>query len=441
MVGNRITDPGFSDSPDHGRSFRIVMLVIGGLLLVQLLALAIGVVRRKPMAQVSVASNTPVVENSVPPEVSSSARPQGPFLPRQLAAPPTTSPGMKSPDLGGIEVVDPIIPAAPVAEASSEPGQTRGPAFVGPAEDAGGKPGSVMPGVPPSGSGDLFQRLAVASKSKVLDDLILERLLVTGVELRDSSNMQGALQAFREVESALPEHPRVLSEIAATLGKMGLQDKSTGYWERVESLGVAGAGAYHEISEGVLHGGLLEVSSSSLPAVAETGREAASDPANQDKPMRIEKIEVKEETPAGEGQKVSLRVVIGADPSQKPVADDLLLNVYFYDRLPNGEIRSSTADTSYLYPTEPYDWQVDGTEVIIVNYSQPPFTESQKRELGERSFYGYAIELLYRNELLEKVAMPEEVGALRFEEAPESTGNAAQPVGPENALFPNSFPP
>lgn len=73
--------------------------------------------------------------------------------------------------------------------------------------------------------------------------------------------------------------------------------------------------------------------------------------------------------------------------------------------------------------------------MIIVNYNQPVFTEAQTRELGERRFYGYAIELLYRDELVEKVAMPEEVGALRFEEAPG--GSTASPSGPENALFPN----
>ena len=49
---------------------------------------------------------------------------------------------------------------------------------------------------------------------------------------------------------------------------------------------------------------------------------------------------------------------------------------------------------------------------IVVNYLQPVFTEEQKRELGERSFYGYAIELYYRDELQDKVAMPEDIAAL-----------------------------
>ena len=34
--------------------------------------------------------------------------------------------------------------------------------------------------------------------------------------------MQGALQAFRQVESALPDHPRILAELGATLSQMGL---------------------------------------------------------------------------------------------------------------------------------------------------------------------------------------------------------------------------
>lgn len=430
MVGNRITDPGFSDSPDHGRGFRIAMLVIGGLLAIQLVVLALGLIGRSPN-QIAQAPSSASVETAVP------AKSQGPFLPRQLAAPPMREPQVEAPDLEGGEVVDPVSPVLPPTPLAGTP--TLGPAFLGPA----GETAEVgVAGAGPSldsgstGSGDLFARLLAASKSQTLEDLILERLLVTGVELRDSSNMQGALQAFREVESALPDHPRVLAEIGATLGKMGLKDKANGYWERVESLGAAGAGPYHPISEAVLSGGITETAP--VPSATATLPPPAQNPAtttNPDQPMRIGEIQVEEEGASGEGQRVSLRIVIDADPALKPVADDFLLNVYFYDRLPSGEIRPSTADTSYLYPTEPYDWQVDGTEVIIVNYNQPVFTEAQTRELGERTFYGYAIELHYRDELIEKVAMPEEVGALRFEEAPGS--GPAGPSGPENALFPN----
>jgi len=137
---------------------------------------------------------------------------------------------------------------------------------------------------------------------------------------------------------------------------------------------------------------------------------------------------------------VTLRVVVDADPNARPIGDDLTLLVYFYDRITGGEVKASTADTSYDYPSAPYDWQADGTEEIVVKYNQPIFTEEQKRELGERSYHGYAIELYYRDQIQDKVAKPDDIARLRLE-APAEPAAAGGFLGPENALFPNSVYP
>ena len=241
------------------------------------------------------------------------------------------------------------------------------------------------------------------------------------------------------IGTAMPDHPRVLAEIGATLGKMGLKEKADGYWERIDTLGAIGAGPFHPLAAFALRG-------ETLPGTKSAGTPGSGTATEPAKTLKIGKIDVAEDAPTSEGQKVSLRVLIEAAPGAKPAGEDLSLLVYFYDRVPDGSVRPSTADTSYLYPTEPYDWQVDGTEVIVVNYLQPVFTEEQKRELGERSFYGYAIELYYRDELQDKVAMPEDIAALRFDGdsgSEDSRGGAPGPtfLGPENALFPDSVVP
>jgi hypothetical protein len=151
-------------------------------------------------------------------------------------------------------------------------------------------------------------------------------------------------------------------------------------------------------------------------------------------------LPVEEQAPTSEGQKVTLRVVVDADPNARPVGDDLTLLVYFYDRVAGGEVKASTADTSYDYPSSPYDWQSDGTEEIIVNFNQPVFTDEQKLELGERSYYGYAIELYYRDRIQDKVVMPEDIARLRLE-SPADPAPAGGFLGPENALFPDSVYP
>jgi len=152
--------------------------------------------------------------------------------------------------------------------------------------------------------------------------------------------------------------------------------------------------------------------------------------------MKIAEVKVQEQAPTSEGQKVTLRVVVDAEPASRPVGDDLTVLVQFYDRISGGGIKLTTADISYEYPSAPYDWQSGGTEEIVVNYNQPVFSEEQQLELGERSYFGYAIELYYRDQIQDKVVMPEEIARLRLESspAPVPTGKF---LGPENALFPD----
>ncbi|HRQ89963.1 MAG TPA: hypothetical protein PLA50_14285, partial [Bacteroidia bacterium] len=290
------------------------------------------------------------------------------------------------------------------------------------------------PGAPSS----LTAALAAAAKSQPLDDVILERLLVAGAELRAKGNTQGAMRSFREVESARADHPRVLSEIAATLGLMGLKEKGDAYWQRVEEMGEVLAGEYFAIAGRQLRG----EPEPAAPVVEVEIKPAAADKAGFVGPadmggrtMKIGEVRVAEEKSATEGQKVSLNVVIDADPATSPVGDDLELSVFFYDRLSSGEIRATNADTSYERPTFPYDWKDDGTETIVVNYLQPALTDEQRRETGDRGYYGYVIELYYRGELQEKIAVPQDLAALREAEAPTGSGSPGG-LAPENALFP-----
>lgn len=404
MPSKRITESGFTDHPAHGRAFRTAMAVMGGLLFAQALAIGYGILRREPipLPAATAPAPAPAVEAVVP-----------------AAAPPV----LPDPALA----VDPSPTVPATASASPRPVEAE--------------------------TTPLFAALAAAARDRVLGDAILERLMVAGTELRDNGNTQRALQAYRQVESALPEDPRVLSEIAATLGRMELKDQAEGYWKRVEAVGPLAAGPYFPIAGGQLRGEVPAVLATPAVPVAPTAPAApaivASSPALSAPPvpaglpprMRIGEIKVEEHAPTSEGQKVRLSVVIDADPASMPVGDDLSLFVYFYDRLPSGEIRPSTADTSYLYPTEPYDWQVNGTETILVDYHQPAFTEEQKRELGERVYHGYAAALFYRDELQEKVIRPDDIPEPNFGPSPPDDGADAAPIKPDGSLFPTPAAP
>ncbi len=417
-----MTKHSVSDRPLYGRTFHTIMWVVALIASIQLFALSLAVMKRgasdSAHARIGGGSDATIAPVTVAPSepAAQAVRPIAPGPPQpNRERNPVTQPGIAI-----ASSTDPA-PDAPVPETGGRPDsaaaaarltpQLPEPSFVGP--DTAVDPLSL--------SAALTQ---AARENDLRGEPIMERLLATGAELRSSGNMQGALQAFREVESALPAHPRVLSELAATLSQMGLLEKANAYWAQVESLGPVAAGAYYSLAGQQLRG---------EPMVSD------SPPSNAGV-LRIGAVKVEEQTPTSAGQKVSLRVVVETDPGVRPVGEDLALLVYFYDQVAGGMVQPSTADTSYLYPTEPYDWQIDGREEIIVSYHQPVFTEDQRRDLGERSYYGYAIELYYRDQLQDKVAMPEDISKLRVEPvAAPDKGEGV--IGPENALFPKSVIP
>jgi len=272
-----------------------------------------------------------------------------------------------------------------------------------------------------------------------ISDTILARLVDTGEELRASGNMQGALQALSKAEAAYPEHPRILSQMAATYQEMGVNQTASEYWAEVIALGSAASGPYFDIANRVRNREPL------LGSVSEPEPVDRAAPSELGSVLAIGEVKVDEQPPGDSGQRVSLRIVVDSVDGGNHVGEDLSLFVFFYDLVNGDQILESTADTSYLYPTEPYDWEVNGKEEFIVNYNQPKFSEEEIIELGQRQYYGYAIQLYYRDALQDTVVMPAEISRLRLE-PPAATappggfpgGARPERIGPENALFPQT---
>lgn len=344
--------------------------------------------------------------------------------------------------------------ASPGTEESTNPTQENaGQGVNGESLVNDGTEGGVsVDGSPPSSAGEtetspnpvnlLELNMALAEARKTappIPDVILARLVDTGEELRNSGNMQGALQALAKAEAAVPDHPRILSQMAATYTEMGVNQAASEYWAEVVALGSAASGPYFEIAKRVRAGQPLlgrESNTVSSPAGAESAKGSV---------LKIGEIKVNEQPPGESGQRVSLRIVVDSLDGAGHAGEDLSLFVFFYDLVNGDQIRDSTADTSYLYPTEPYDWKVNGREEFIVNYNQPSFSPEEIVELGQRKYYGYAIQLYYRDVLQDTVVMPTEISSLRLETPaiaapPERLPGGANPerVGPENALFPQT---
>lgn len=408
-----------SNRPDYGRTFNTAMWLVGLIASVQLFAVVWAV-------------------------FADTGDPSPPHIQGAVPVPVGVGSGVTpSPSEGEVLIQNETLPPIPAEiKAAIEQQKLESHPFNSRASNLGGKlPGTtgisrpvgdsefsnteMLPEPPFYGPNDASPSLSEVLASAVftagrIEDPILERLVSTGEELRGEGNISSALQALRQAEDALPDHPRVLAEMAATLSEMGANSKADNYWQQLVDIGPLRAGDYYKLARQQLAG------------------EGSASADRVEKLMSIGEIKVDEAAPGSEGQKVALRIVIDSDPALKPVGDQLSLLVYFYDLVDGERIDASTADTSYLYPTEPYDWQTNGTEEIVVNYDQPVFTEEQRRDLGERRYYGYAIELYYRDQLQDRVVRPPGIAHSRVGESGLNSDAAPKIFGPENALFPDT---
>lgn len=309
--------------------------------------------------------------------------------------------------------------AAAVAEVSS------GVTTLSPVKQAtipGGIPAPATPtSLPPQDQVAQAPTRGVTSLTPLLsdepiEDAVVERLVIIGEELRAKGSLSGALQNFRQAESVLPDHPRILAGLAATLEGLGQASEALPYLRRLAEFGARPS--------------TLEASTPPIAPV----------PASARTILKIGEVKVNQQSVGPDGQHVSLRIIIEAEASTRPIGEDLSLIVFFYDEVtadPSSpkRIESSTADTSYLYPTEPYDWQVGGREEIVVNYHQPQFTEEESQDLGNRSYYGYVIELYYQDRLQDRIVVPEAIDQIR-PSAPAEPAPSTFP-SPDSSLFPS----
>ncbi len=252
-----------------------------------------------------------------------------------------------------------------------------------------------------------------------ISDTLLARLVKSGVDDRARGNLSGALEAFLDVEENLPRHPRVLSEIAATYGEMGNLELASKFWNQVAKMGPITAGPFHKVATKVLNG-----EDPSLPEI-EAG-----------KFLKIGRIRLTQFPLDQNGERVSLVIPIVGQAGVALRGGEMDLRVYFYDLI-NGKIPGpTTAPISYEFPSEPYNWKENRTEEVEVFYHQPVFTVEQKQKLGERVYFGYVVELFYKNQLQDSVLSSEELRSLRFAAPVPVEVPQPPPQGPDSSLFP-----
>lgn len=258
------------------------------------------------------------------------------------------------------------------------------------------EPSLVLPGPALYPTSDAINGAAgISNPAHDISHPVARRMLAMALEYRASGNMQAALLSLKDANTLSPNHPRVLSEIASTYSQMSLDDKAAEYWRSVYVLGPERAGAFYDLADMALKGNLLEDTAPVVPVLS------------------LGKIETLQHQALPEGERVKVRIPVQSRPGTVPNAADMAMLVYFYDQVNGTDAAPTTADTAEIFVSQPYDWQESGLEIIEETYFQPTFTDAQKKELGDRKYYGYIIELYYRDELQDVVAEPSELMGLK----------------------------
>ena len=131
-----------------------------------------------------------------------------------------------------------------------------------------------------------------------------------GLELRESGDTQGALDALKKADSSEADQPKILYELATTYEQMALEKKATDVWVRLVDMGWQKAGPYWELANMALSGKDEEESGDVETTLMIAGQAV-----------------VPVDTAEGEHKKLVLKLKSTTDDSIR--ADQMFLQVFF----------------------------------------------------------------------------------------------------------------
>lgn len=400
-------DPAFHPPVTSQRVFQGACAVLTLVALAQGVAVAVAVARKEVPAAAGVPAVAPAAAEGT---LASAAKPEAASMP--VPAVPKKA--------------DPFDATAPVEDPHPE--------LAGPVGDDPLLPDPVEP---------VVVRPAVAIPNAPLDVPITDEAclghLDEGIYLRDRGDMVGAVAHLRKALELAPEHPKLLYQLAAALDGMSQPRKAAPLWRQIRLLG-QDAGNYYQLAvERLKEGG-------SLPAPDE----AAADADEQVKEGRFLVSHVTVQRLSDSLDAEVLRIEGQIDRKQEAPADVSLVDMklHLFDEVNGQRIDRTTAMAPVIeWLDTPVDWK-QGSERFRFEYRQPPLSPDELLKLGQRKYYGYAIEFRYDGNKLQDIAAEPSILADMALELPETViappegenfdpGAALTPPGqPDAVLFP-----
>ncbi|MCU0794854.1 MAG: hypothetical protein MUF31_02860 [Akkermansiaceae bacterium] len=260
-------------------------------------------------------------------------------------------------------------------------------------------------------------------RAPAIADPVVERLVAEAREARVAEDMGAAIIKLEEARRREPNEPNTLYELGLVYEAMAgfdlsLADKAAEAYLQVTQLGTD-AGALYQLAARKLEEGIAR-------------------PADMRGKLALGRVRVFNDDHFNAGERVILTVPVTAAPGEEPSASDFVVSVLPFDKTPDGRTHTYGPDSTIenRWVSGAIDW-VGGEEFLSTTYIIPKAREQDAYLLGQRKYYGYVIQLFYKNELIDVAAYPRH---LTSEAAtPETT--AEDPLFLEQDMLPRDFDP
>jgi hypothetical protein len=277
----------------------------------------------------------------------------------------------------------------------------------------------------------------------IKDEAVLAEL-EKGLFHKEAGDLIVAVGHFRSAWEKMPDHPRLIFQLAQTYDLMGLEKRSAPLWTTLRALGKS-AGDF---------GLLAEQRFSQTPDLA-TATDAAKpelEPAAAELPAKkltIADIKVSPDKNDKTGERQAVTFSLKKATTEPITPEEVSVVVSFFEIVNGRKIdRSQLPEEPQIFQlAAPLDWADGQPEPLQVDYFQPRMSPAEILKFGHRTYYGQVVEVFYQRRLQDVQADPPELAAFTKEiplEAPNPDNPAPPlpvPSGLDASLFPNPGPP
>lgn len=232
-----------------------------------------------------------------------------------------------------------------------------------------------------------------------------QELLQQGQKLRERGDTAAALVKFREAQTQEPENPEAIADIAITYERMGLMDKASEQWKRIFEMGDSAGVFYFAADSRLKMSQAQALAAVQMAQQNEYSKDGGISKLRQDATLGIGEVTKIDRGSGGGLTRFILRMSIRGKRTEKIMAGDVDIQVFFYDQV-DGKSVPTDADTSYRWASSPIDWAGIDPETLEAEYSrQPPIGRGGRTE--KREYFGYIVRLYHKGELQDLRALPE----------------------------------